>query len=107
VGEQAGLVPFERNVALLVGLRGERLVGRPSFFQLDRVRKARARGLPPRIIAYEDVLVLRRLDPTAPAQQTRSGQPSVGWAAVLGAQRGHPSASEPAMPRGRGRREQR
>jgi modification methylase len=53
-------VPFERNVALLVGLRGERLVGRPSFFQLDRVRKARARGLPLRIIAHEDVLVFRR-----------------------------------------------
>jgi modification methylase len=58
--EAAGLVPFERNVALLVGLRGDRLVGRPSFFQLDRVRKARARGLPLRIIAHEDVLVFRR-----------------------------------------------
>jgi modification methylase len=53
-------VPFERNVALLVGLNGDRLVGRPSFFQLDRVRKARARELPLRIIAHEDVLVLRR-----------------------------------------------
>jgi SAM-dependent methyltransferase len=58
--EQAGLVPFERNVALLVGLRGDQLVARPSFFQLDRVRKARQRGLPLRIIAHEDVLVLRR-----------------------------------------------
>jgi modification methylase len=60
VAEQAGLVAFERNVALLVGLRGDRLVGRPSFFQLDRVRKARQRGLPLRIIAHEDVLVFRR-----------------------------------------------
>jgi len=58
--EAAGLVPFERNVALLVGLNGDRLVGRPSFFQLDRVRKARQRGLPLRIIAHEDVLVFRR-----------------------------------------------
>jgi SAM-dependent methyltransferase len=58
--EAAGLVPFERNMALLVGLNGDRLVGRPSFFQLDRVRKARARGLPLRIIAHEDVLVFRR-----------------------------------------------
>jgi modification methylase len=58
--EAAGLVAFERNVALLVGLNGDRLVGRPSFFQLDRVRKARARGLPLRIITHEDVLVLRR-----------------------------------------------
>ncbi len=59
-GERAGLVCFERNVALLVGLNGDRLVGRPSFFQLDRVRKARAAGLPLRVIAHEDVLVLRR-----------------------------------------------
>ena len=67
-GEQAGLVPFERNVALLVGLNGDRLVGRPSFFQLDRVRKARTRGVPIRVIAHEDVLVLRRprRPPTTP-----------------------------------------
>jgi modification methylase len=65
VAEQAGLVLYERNAALLVGLRGERLVPRPSFFQLDRVRKARARGLPLRIIAHEDVLVFRR--PQKPA----------------------------------------
>ena len=50
---------YERNAALLVGLRGDRPVPRPSFFQLDRVRKARARGLPLRIIAHEDVLVFR------------------------------------------------
>jgi len=64
VSEQAGLVAFEHNVALLVGLRGDRLVARPSFFQLDRIRKARARGLPLRIIAHEDVLVLRRSGPS-------------------------------------------
>jgi modification methylase len=60
VAEAAGLVLYERNAALLVGLRENRLVARPSFFQLDRVRKARARGLPLRIIAHEDVLVFRR-----------------------------------------------
>jgi tRNA G10 N-methylase Trm11 len=60
VAEAAGLVLYERNAALLVGLREDRLVPRPSFFQLDRVRKARARRLPLRIIAHEDVLVLRR-----------------------------------------------
>ncbi len=59
-GEQAGLVAFERNVALLVGLSGDQLVGRPSFFQLDRVRKARAAGVPLRLIAHEDLLVFRR-----------------------------------------------
>jgi len=51
--------PWRRR-GLLVGLNGDRLVGRPSFFQLDRVRKARAAGLPLRVIAHEDVLVLRR-----------------------------------------------
>jgi SAM-dependent methyltransferase len=61
VAEATGLVLYERNAALLVGLRSDRLVPRPSFFQLDRVRKARARGLPLRIIAHEDVLVFRRL----------------------------------------------
>jgi hypothetical protein len=58
-GEHAGLACFERNVALLVGLAGDRLVGRPSFFQLDRIRKARAQGVPLRLIAHEDVLVFR------------------------------------------------
>jgi modification methylase len=60
VAEAAGLVLYERNAALLVGLREDRLVPRPSFFQLDRVRKARARRLPLRIIAHEDVLVFSR-----------------------------------------------
>jgi modification methylase len=42
-GRAAGLVPVERCVALLAGLDGEHLVPRPSFFQLDNTRKARAR----------------------------------------------------------------
>jgi tRNA G10 N-methylase Trm11 len=71
VAEAAGLVLFERNAALLVGLRQDRLVPRPSFFQLDRVRKARARGLPLRIIAHEDVLVFRQ--PTNPRADDATG----------------------------------
>jgi modification methylase len=86
LGEQAGLVAFERNAALLVGLNGDRLVGRPSFFQLDRVRKARARGLPLRIIAHEDVLVLRRL--LGPTPRTPSGPPQVPG--------GHPASERSA-----------
>jgi modification methylase len=62
-GERAGLTCFERHAALLVGLHEDRLVGRPSFFQLDRVRKARAAGVPIRVIAHEDVLIFRA--PTA------------------------------------------
>lgn len=55
--ERAGLTLVERNVALLAGLRGDRLVPRASFFQLTHVRNARARGTPLRVIAHEDVLV--------------------------------------------------
>jgi hypothetical protein len=45
-GAAAGLVPVARSVALLAGLRGGRLIPRPSFFQLDIIRKARRRGEP-------------------------------------------------------------
>jgi modification methylase len=69
IAEQAGLVLYERNAALLVGLRGGRLVPRPSFFQLDRIRKARARGLPLRIIAHEDVLVFRQRTTSASSSE--------------------------------------
>ena len=71
--EAAGLVPFERNVAMLVGLRDDRLVPRPSFFQLNWVRKARARGLPLQIIAHEDVLAFRR--PPKPASSGKLKDP--------------------------------
>ena len=54
-----GLIPVERCVALLGGLRGQRLIPRPSFFQLDNVRKARARGEPWHLIVHQDVLVFR------------------------------------------------
>ncbi len=65
VGESAGLVLYERNVALLAGLRGEGLVPRTSFFALEQVRKARARGVPRQVIAHEDLLVFR--SPPIPA----------------------------------------
>ena len=58
-GADAGLIPAERCVALLAGLRGQRLIPRPSFFQLDNVRKARARGEPWHLIVHEDVLIFR------------------------------------------------
>ena len=59
VGESAGLVLYERNVALLAGLRGEGLVPRTSFFALEQVRKARAKGVPRQVVAHEDLLVFR------------------------------------------------
>jgi len=59
-GAAAGLVPVERCVALLAALRGGRLVPRPSFFQLQQIRRARTAGIPLHLIAHEDVLVLRK-----------------------------------------------
>jgi hypothetical protein len=69
VAEATGLMLYERNAALLVGLREDRLVPRPSFFQLNQVRKARAHGLLLRIIAHEDVLVFRRPIKSAGSRQ--------------------------------------
>jgi hypothetical protein len=59
-GIAAGLVPVERCVALLAALRDGRLVPRPSFFQLQQVRRARTAGIPMHLITHEDVLVLHR-----------------------------------------------
>jgi hypothetical protein len=53
VGEAAGLVLYERNVALLAGLRDDHLVPRTSFFALEQARKARAEA---RICALQDLL---------------------------------------------------
>jgi modification methylase len=61
--EAAGLLPSSAMWRCW-GLSGDGLVGRPSFFQLGRVRKARVRGLPLRIIAHEDVLVFRWVGPS-------------------------------------------
>jgi modification methylase len=60
VANRAGLRLIERDVALLAALRDGELVPRASFFQLKGVRAARARGVPQRVIAHEDVLVFGR-----------------------------------------------
>ncbi len=70
--QQASLHPLERNVALLAGLRGERLVARASFFQIDNTRKSRAAGLPIHVVAHEDILVFQQ--PTSPASPPASRQ---------------------------------
>ncbi|MER7276651.1 DNA methyltransferase [Dactylosporangium sp. NPDC000244] len=67
-GIRAGLVPTERCVALLAAVRDGQLVARPSFFQLQSVRKARAAGTPLHLIAHEDVLVFTK--PTSPIPDT-------------------------------------
>ena len=58
-GARAGLTPVARCVALLAGLRSGRLIARPSFFQLDNLRRARAKGQPWHLIVHEDVLIFR------------------------------------------------
>ena len=67
-GIDAGLAPVERCVALLAGVRDGHLVARPSFFQLQQVRKARAAGVPMHLIAHEDVIVLGKLGRSRPGQ---------------------------------------
>jgi modification methylase len=59
VGEEAGLVLYERNVALLAALRDDTLVPRASFFALEQVRKARTHGVPRLVTAHEDLVVWR------------------------------------------------
>ena len=58
-GRAAGLVPVERNVALLARVAETNLVARGSFFQRDFIRKQRDVGLPLHLIAHEDVLIFR------------------------------------------------
>jgi hypothetical protein len=59
-GQAAGLIPTERCVALLAGVRDGRLIARPSFFQMKHVRDARRQGIPLVVVQHEDVLVFTR-----------------------------------------------
>jgi hypothetical protein len=59
-GQAAGLLPVERCIALLAGLREGDLTARPSFFQLTHIRAARAAGVPMHLIVHEDVLVFTK-----------------------------------------------
>ncbi|TDE32804.1 DNA methyltransferase, partial [Actinomadura sp. 6K520] len=70
--QDAGLEPVQRLVALLCGIKDERLVTRASFFAAHETRKARAAGLPLHVTAHEDVLVLRK-SPHAPVDHTGEG----------------------------------
>ncbi|MFB7630586.1 TRM11 family SAM-dependent methyltransferase [Streptomyces sp. NPDC056149] len=59
-GRAAGLLPTERCVAMLAGIRNSRLISRPSFFQMKNVRDARRQGIPLSVVEHEDVLVFTR-----------------------------------------------
>ncbi|MFJ9127693.1 TRM11 family SAM-dependent methyltransferase [Streptomyces sp. NPDC102340] len=71
--EHAGLIPVERNVALLAGIRDGHLIARPSFFQMKNIGDARRAGLPLALIAHEDTLVVRR--PSTPVHATGHDTP--------------------------------
>jgi DNA modification methylase len=57
LANQAGFGYLQHILALHAGIRDGRLVGRPSFWQLTQIRKARARGEPAHLVVHEDVLV--------------------------------------------------
>ena len=59
-GIAAGLTPVAWMPASLGAIRDNRIIARPSFFQLSAVRKARAAGTPLHLIAHEDVLVFTK-----------------------------------------------
>lgn len=71
-----GLQPVGRYVALLAGVHPDRIVPRGSFFQMANVRAARAAGTPLRVIAHEDVVVLRSPSPV-PQSGDRQGPPDL------------------------------
>ncbi|MFI7676458.1 TRM11 family SAM-dependent methyltransferase [Actinophytocola sp. NPDC049390] len=87
-GRAAGLIPVERDVALLARAAETDLVARGSFFQRDFIRKQRESGLPLHLIAHEDVLVFRTaLHKTASASSARvTGLPRRRGSAAGGSQ---------------------
>jgi hypothetical protein len=59
-GIRAGLEPAGRYVALICGLRDDRLITRASFFAMYETRRMRAAGLPACVTAHEDLLIFRK-----------------------------------------------
>lgn len=84
--QDAGLEPLQRLIALLCGIKDDRLVPRASFFALHETRRARRAGTPLHVVTHEDVLVLRR--PLS----------SAGSAALKESQRGSHGLSGSSMP---------
>ncbi|MYT33598.1 DNA methyltransferase [Streptomyces sp. MspMP-M5] len=87
-GKAAGLLPTERCVAMLAGIRNSRLVTRPSFFQMKNVRDARRQGIPLSVVQHEDVLVF-----TKPGKARSSYEPKDGWGEPEGSMHSAPRAS--------------
>ena len=90
-GVQAGLEPIERCLALIAGVRDRQLITRPSFFQLNNIRNARAAGVPLHLIVAEDVLLFR-----APSGEQNAAVPDGAASASAPGDPQHPD-SRPAI----------
>ena len=58
-GIQAGLEPIDRCAALIAGIRENKLIARPSFFQILVLRRAAEQGVTQHLLVHEDVLIFR------------------------------------------------
>ena len=58
----AGFAYLQHVVALHVGIRDDRLIPRPSFWQLHHLRRAHAAGHRVHLVAHEDVLVFAKAE---------------------------------------------
>jgi len=96
-GAEAGLIPAARCVALLAGLRGGRLIPRPSFFQLDNTRKARRRGEPWHLIVHEDVLIFRNPPFPGGSRELRGPQDELNGPARRSSHSGRGVGGEPGV----------
>lgn len=88
----AGLVPVQRCVALLGGVRGDQMITRASFFQRTAVNKARAEGLPWHLVSHEDVLVASKPRVAgAAAVHERRVAARRSWRALAAGESGNPT----------------
>jgi modification methylase len=70
--QAAGLRYWQHVIALHAAIRDDRLVPRPSFWQLSTLRKALARGERIHLVCHEDVLVFCKPEPAEPARHQTS-----------------------------------
>jgi SAM-dependent methyltransferase len=77
-GQSAGLTPVERCVALVAGLRGDRVMTRASFAERQTAARARTAGAPTALVAHAEVIVFA----PAHAAEFAAAATSAHWAAV-------------------------
>jgi modification methylase len=70
--QATGLRYWQHVIALHAAIRDDRLVPRPSLWQLSTLRKALASGERIHLVCHEDVLVLRKPEPAEQARRQTS-----------------------------------